>query len=143
MYCSITFKDRKGPQDPKMVKLEMVFYKTGYTHIPRVVNITGAYKHWDNETQSFATSTSEYLRKNQLLLDLKEKYLSVAERWEKEGRNFFVLQWADCFKPKEEEQKKQEAKVLTGRRWGAAAAFHPSSAKRWTRRAKFWASMRR
>lgn len=113
MYCSITFKGRKDPQDPKMVKLEMVFYKTGYTRIPRVVNITGAYKHWDNETQSFATSTSEYLRKNQLLLDLKEKYLSVAERWEKEGRNFSVLQWADCFKPKEEEQKKQEAKVLT------------------------------
>lgn len=113
MYCSITFKGRKDPQDPKMVKLEMVFYKTGYTRIPRVVNITGAYKHWDNDTQSFATSTSEYLRKNQLLLDLKEKYLSVAERWEKEGRNFSVLQWADCFKPKEEEQKKQEAKVLT------------------------------
>lgn len=36
-----------------MVKLEMVFYKTGYTRIPRVVSITGAYKHWDNNAQSF------------------------------------------------------------------------------------------
>lgn len=53
MYCSITFKGRKDPQDPKMVKLEMIFYKTGYTRIPRVVSITGAYKCWNNETLSF------------------------------------------------------------------------------------------
>ena len=103
MYCSITFKGRKDPQDPKMVKLEMIFYKTGYTRIPRVVSITGAYKCWNNETLSFESASSEYLKKNQLLLELKEKYMSVAERWEKEWRNFSVLQWADCFKPKEEE----------------------------------------
>lgn len=91
----------------------MIFYKTGYTRIPRVVNITGAYKYWNNETQSFESASSEYLKKNQLLLELKEKYMSVAERWEKDGRNFSVLQWADCFKPKEEEKAKQESKVLT------------------------------
>ena len=113
MYCSITFKGRKDPQDPKMVKLEMIFYKTGYTRIPRVVSITGAYKCWNNETQSFESASSEYLKKNQLLLELKEKYMSVAERWGKDGRNFSVLQWADCFKPKEEEKAKQESKVLT------------------------------
>ena len=113
MYCSITFKGRKDPQDPKMVKLEMIFYKTGYTRIPRVVSITGAYKCWNNETLSFESASSEYLKKNQLLLELKEKYMSVAERWEKEWRNFSVLQWADCFKPKEEEKAKQELKVLT------------------------------
>lgn len=87
-----------------MVKLEMIFYKTGYTRIPRVVSITGAYKCWNNETLSFESASSEYLKKNQLLLELKEKYMSVAERWEKEWRNFSVLQWADCFKPKEEEK---------------------------------------
>ena len=96
-----------------MVKLEMIFYKTGYTRIPRVVSITGAYKCWNNETQSFESASSEYLKKNQLLLELKEKYMSVAERWEKDGRNFSVLQWADCFKPKEEEKAKHESKVLT------------------------------
>lgn len=113
MTCTITFKGRKDSQDPKMVKLEMIFYKTGYTRIPRVVNITGAYKHWSNETQSFASATSEYLKKNQLLLDLKGKYMSVAEQWEKDRHNFSVLQWADCFKPKEEDKAKQESKVLT------------------------------
>ena len=61
MYCSITFKGRKDPQDPKMVKLEMIFYKTGYTRIPRVVSITGAYKCWNNEIQSFESASSEYL----------------------------------------------------------------------------------
>ncbi len=113
MYCSITFKGRKDPQDTKMVKLEMIFYKTGYTRIPRVVSITGAYKYWNNETQSFESASSEYLKKNQLLLELKEKYMSVAEQWEKDGRNFSVLQWADCFKLKEEEKAKTESKVLT------------------------------
>ena len=39
--------------------------------------------------------------------------MSVAVRWEKEGRNFSVLQWADCFKPKDEEKAKQESKGLT------------------------------
>ncbi len=39
--------------------------------------------------------------------------MPVAERWEKEWRNFSVLQWADCFKPKEEEKEKKESKVLT------------------------------
>ena len=70
----------QGPQDPKMVKLEMIFYKTGYTRIPRVVSITGAYKCWNNETLSFESASSEYLKKNQLLLEVKEKYMSVAER---------------------------------------------------------------
>lgn len=81
--------------------------------IPRVVNITGAYKHWDNDAQSFTSSSSEYVRKNQLLLDLKGKYMSATEQWEREACNFSVLQWADCFKPKEEEKEKKEAKVLT------------------------------
>lgn len=26
MYCSITFKGRKEPQNPKMVKLEMILH---------------------------------------------------------------------------------------------------------------------
>lgn len=110
---SITFKGRPDPQDPKMVKLEMVFYKTGYTRLPRVVNITGAFKNWDEETQSFNSSGSEYLKKNRQLLDIKEKYFSVAEQWEREGRNFSALQWADCLKPKKDEQQKRETKVLT------------------------------
>ena len=39
--------------------------------------------------------------------------MSVTEQWECEKRNFSVLQWTDCFKPKEEEKKKKETKVLT------------------------------
>ena len=108
MYCSITFKGRKDPQDPKMVKLEMIFYKTGYTRIPRVVSITGAYKCWNNETLSFESASSEYLKKNQLLLELKEKYMSVAERWEKEWRTSPVLNWPIASNPKE--KKKQSRK---------------------------------
>lgn len=59
---SITFKGHPDPQAPKMVKLEMVFYKTDYNRIPRVVNITGAYKHWDNNAQSFTSSSAAVWR---------------------------------------------------------------------------------
>lgn len=81
--------------------------------MPRVVSITGSYKCRNNETQSFESTSSEYLKKNQLLLELKEKCMSVVERQEKDGRTFSVLQWADCFNPNEEEKSKQESKVLT------------------------------
>lgn len=111
MVTTITFKGHKDPQDPKLVKLEMIFYKTGYTRVPRIVNISGAYKSWDQKSQSFKSTGSEYVKKNQLLLDIKEKYLQVAEQWVKEGHNFSALQWADCFKKQEEE--KPETKVLT------------------------------
>lgn len=111
MVTTITFKGYIDTEDPKMVKLEMVFYKTGYNRVPRIINISGAYKNWDGESQSFKSTASEYVKKNQLLLDLKEKYLSVAEQWIKDGHNFSALQWADCFKKQEEEKPK--AKVLT------------------------------
>lgn len=66
MYCSITFKGRTPPHDTKMVKLKMIFYKTGYSRILRVVSITGTYKCWNNETQSFESASSQYLKKNRL-----------------------------------------------------------------------------
>jgi len=47
--------------------------KNVYTRISRVFTITGAYKHWGNDIQNFTSSTSENLKKNQLLLDLKNK----------------------------------------------------------------------
>lgn len=109
--CTVTFKGHKDPQDPQLVKLEMVFYKSGYTRVPRVINITGAYKCWNSKSQSFDSSSSEYVKKNQLLLELKERYLTVVEQWQKAGVNFSALQWADCFKKQQED--KPQAKVLT------------------------------
>lgn len=77
MVTTITGKRHKDPQDPKWVKWEMVFYKTGYTRILRVVNTSGAYKSWDQESQGFKFIGSEYVKKNQLLLDIKEKCLKL------------------------------------------------------------------
>lgn len=106
--CPITFKGRKDHKNPKMAKQEMIFSKTGCTRIPRVVSITEAHKCRNIETHSFESTSSEYLKK-QLLPEFKEKHMSVAEWWEKEGCNFSILQWADCFKPKDEENAKQES----------------------------------
>lgn len=113
MYCSITFKGRKDPrpQDGQtgndFLQDRLHSHSPGSSVSPELTN-AGTTK-----SQSFESASSEYLKKNQLLLELKEKYMSVAERWGKDGRNFSVLQWADCFKPKEEEKAKQESKVLT------------------------------
>ncbi len=41
MY-TINIRGKQNPKDQKMVKLEMIFFKTGYTRIPRVLNITGS-----------------------------------------------------------------------------------------------------
>lgn len=40
---SITIKGKRNPNDIELVKLVMVFYKTGYNRVPKVLYLTGAY----------------------------------------------------------------------------------------------------
>lgn len=42
-----------------MVKLEMIFFKTGYARVPKVLNITGLLKDWDVKSQSFRVGSAE------------------------------------------------------------------------------------
>lgn len=46
MY-SIKIKGKENPSDPKMVKLDMIFFKTGYARVPKALTITGLWKDWD------------------------------------------------------------------------------------------------
>ncbi len=43
MYI-ITFKGKPHPKYYKLVKLDMIFFQTVYSRIPRVLNITGLYE---------------------------------------------------------------------------------------------------
>ena len=43
MY-TINIRGKQNPKDTKMVKLEMIFFKTGYARVPKVINITGLLK---------------------------------------------------------------------------------------------------
>ena len=46
MY-TINIRGKMNPKDQKMVKLELIFFKTGYARVPKVLNITGLLKNWD------------------------------------------------------------------------------------------------
>lgn len=96
MY-TINIRGKQNPKDQKMVKLEMIFFKTGYARVPKVLNITGLLKDWDVKSQSFRVGSAEATTKNKLLFDLRTKYLHVADTWEAEERNWSPVQLAHCF----------------------------------------------
>lgn len=79
MY-TINIRGKKNPKDLKMVKLEMIFFKTGYARVPKVLNVNGLLKDWDTNSQSFKPGSADATTKNKLLFDLKTKYLGVADK---------------------------------------------------------------
>ena len=89
MY-SINIKGKVTPKDKKLVKLEMIFFQTGYNRVSKVLNITGPIKDWDNASQSFISKTSDAIKKNKMLLDLKLKYQKSGK---KKGANGVQLNW--------------------------------------------------
>ena len=77
MY-TINIKGKPNPKDPSMVKLEMIFFKTNYPRVTKVVNVTGLLADWDAKSQSFRVGSAEATAKNKLLFDLKTKYYHKA-----------------------------------------------------------------
>ena len=112
MY-SINIRGKQNPKDTKMVKLEMIFFKTGYARVPKVLNITGLLKDWDANAQCFKAGSPDAATKNKLLFDLRTKYLHVVETWEIEGRNWSPVQLSHCFD--EVKQQQTETKVKSSR----------------------------
>lgn len=55
----------------------MIFFKTGYARVPKVINITGLLKDWNQKSKSFRVGSAESTSKNKLLFDLKTKYLHI------------------------------------------------------------------
>ena len=108
MY-TINIRGKQNPKDRNMVKLEMIFFRTGYARVPKVLNITGLLKDWDPKSQSFRIGSAESTTKNKLLFDLRTKYLHVADTWETEERNWSPVQLSHCFD--EVKQTQPEVKV--------------------------------
>ena len=93
MY-TINIKGKSNPKDRKMVKLEMIFFKSGYARVPKVLEVTGLLKDWDSKSQSFKVGSYEATTKNKILFDLRTQYLHIADRWEAEERNWSPVQLA-------------------------------------------------
>ena len=81
---TINIRGEQDKKDPKMVKLKMIFFKSGYNRVPKVLDITGPIKDWDQKSQSFRTGSDEDTAKNKLLFDLKTRYYHKADDWEVE-----------------------------------------------------------
>ena len=93
MY-TINIKGKSNPKDRKMVKLEMIFFKSGYARVPKVLEVTGLLKDWDAKSQSFRVGSFEATTKNKILFDLRTQYLHIADKWEAEERNWSPVQLA-------------------------------------------------
>lgn len=110
MAYSVHIKGVQDVDDSKMIKLQLVFYKSGYNRVPKAITVTGLSKNWDPKSESFVGTGSGNITKNQILLDLKNKYINVVEEWEKSGRNWSPIEWSHCFE-QEQKNKVQETKV--------------------------------
>lgn len=108
---TINIKGKPNPKDKNLVKLEVVFFQTGYARVSKVLSITGQSKDWDNTTQSFKSKNQDYIDENKMLFDLKVKYLKIAQEWEAEGRQWSTVEWSHAFDAPEEQ--KEETKVLS------------------------------
>ena len=89
MY-TINIRGKQNPKDTKMVKLEIIFFKTGYARVPKVINITGLLKDWDVKSQSFRVGSAEATTKNKLLFDLRTNQISACRRYLGDGRQELV-----------------------------------------------------
>ena len=107
MY-SINIKGKVTSKDKKLVKQEMIFFQTGYNRVSKVLNITGPIKDWDNASQSFISKSSDAIKKNKMLLDLKLKYQKIAEEWEEEGRKWSPAELALSLDKKKGKEMKEE-----------------------------------
>ena len=94
---SIIIKGERNPKEMELVKLTMVFYKTGYNRIPKLLCITGPYSDWQKEKQCFIPNSMDNISKNSLLQKEKLKYLNIAEKWECAGKNWIPLELAHYF----------------------------------------------
>lgn len=108
---TVNIKGEKTPKNEHLVKLELVFYKKGYSRVTKALNITGPYKEWDATTQSFKGRLGDCVVKNKNLLDLRLKYQQVGENWEAEERIWSPVELSHAFD--KEVEKRESIKVLT------------------------------
>ena len=97
---SVNIKGHRDPNNIEWVKLELIFYKSGYARVPKVLHITGLYKHWDNKVQRFVDKSRESEEKNKLIQREKLNYLKVAERWETEGKDWLPVELSHFYEQK-------------------------------------------
>lgn len=98
---TINIKGDRSSKSIEMVRLKLVFYRTGYSRITKAICISGLYEDWDQKKQCFTGNTGEANSKNNLLRKLILKYLKIAERWESEERDWLPVELSHHYDDKQ------------------------------------------
>ncbi|MDR2005284.1 MAG: phage integrase SAM-like domain-containing protein [Prevotella sp.] len=98
---TIRIKGERSPKDIEMVRLKLVFYRTGYSQITKAICISGLYMDWNQKKQCFKGNTTEINSKNHLLRKLMLKYLKIAERWECEEKDWSPVELSHYYDDKQ------------------------------------------
>lgn len=99
---TIRIKGRRNPKDLDLAKLTLIFHKTGFARVSKEFYISGLYKDWNPKVQSFRGENPQIKHKNQLLRNLKLKYLEIAERWEAEKKDWTPVELSHYFDKKKQ-----------------------------------------
>lgn len=94
---SVRIKGERNATEIELVKLKIVFYKTGYDRAEKVLYITGLYSDWQKDLQCFVPSSGDNISKNSLLRKEKLKYLKIAEKWENFKSNWNPIELAHYY----------------------------------------------
>lgn len=106
---SIHIKGQRDPSRIDMVKLSIIFYKSGCIRCSKVIYISGPYEEWDQRSESFRNPSPEYKAKNRLLQQERLKYLKVAEKWDAEKKNWIANELCHYY----DEQEKSRNRYTT------------------------------
>lgn len=94
---TIKVKGKPNPKNSNLVKLELVFFQTNYPRVTKVLDITGQYKDWDSQSQTFRSGSTDAYSKNRSLSDICMRYQRVAEEWTTSGRLWSPVELSHCF----------------------------------------------
>lgn len=109
---TINFKGSPNPKNEKLVKLEVVFYKSGHSRVTKSLkDISGYVKDWDEKNQMFKPVDEESQQKNKILFDMKQQYEQVATEWNAQGKDWTPVQWKYCFSGINKANKPKESKM--------------------------------
>lgn len=98
---SVYISGQRDRQDADMVKLTMIFYRTGCCRAEKVLYISGLYADWDAKSKRFKSDSMDNKAKNRLIQAERIKYLNVAEHWEYSGKRWSPKELSHYFNSKE------------------------------------------
>lgn len=100
--ASVYLKGQPDKNRPDLVKIGLIFYKPGFNRVPKVLSVTGLWKHWDKDTQRFRPKTPNAAANNAILASKISKYTEIANVWDEQNIRWTPKQLSHYFdKPRE------------------------------------------